>query len=135
VRALSAPIAAAAAALVAGGCGGGSPMVRPLQFTNQPYLGIACRTGGVACGRIGIAVWLSKPASSVSATLFDQTIRLTSKRGGSGTYRYRRFWTGFVDADPARAKPMRHYRLRVEATVAGVRARAEKRVLLSPGWG
>ena len=126
------------AVLVASGCAGRSGSESgssPLRFRHQPYLGVACHGGGVACGRIGIAIWLRQPAASVSATLLGTTIRLASSHDGSGDYGYQLFWTGFVHVRPAQIRTLERYPLRVQARRGSTRLDAQRAVLLSAGWG
>ena len=128
-------LATAAFASSCAGAGRSSERARPLWLGNPPYLGLACHDGGSTCGRIGIAVWLRKPATSVRATLLGKTISLASSRRGSGAYGYRLFWTGFVHTDPASVEPLRRYRLVVRVRRDGTRLQGLRSVLLSAGWG
>lgn len=110
-----------------------------LGLARDPYVGIAChRPNSTACGRVGIAVWLSRPhAKRIEATLAGAQTRLTPPRSAGG------FWVGFVRL------PQR--RLALPASWAGTPARrltltlrirypdgwhsGTIRVPLSPGWG
>src|ERR1700675_4042654 len=47
----------------------------PLVLPRQPYVGAACSTANsIACDRVGVAVWLSKPAARLTATVAGQPI-------------------------------------------------------------
>jgi len=46
-------------------------------FSQPPYVGVACRTANsIACDRVGLAVWLRRPAARVTATINGRHIRL-----------------------------------------------------------
>ena len=67
-----------------------------LGLSQPPYLGIAC--GGpnmTTCGRVGIAVWLRRPALRIDATVGGVSVRLHDDGLGS------RYWTGYVTFRPA----------------------------------
>lgn len=61
------------------GLGSGSPIREPpgtvavpgaAVFSQAPYLGVRCAVpNSIACDRVGLAVWLKRPAYSVSASL------------------------------------------------------------------
>jgi len=47
----------------------------PLVLPRQPYVGVACSTANsIACDRVGVAVWLSKPAARLTVTVAGQPI-------------------------------------------------------------
>ena len=47
----------------------------PLVLPRQPYLGVACSTANsIACDRVGVAVWLSKPAARLTVTVAGRPI-------------------------------------------------------------
>jgi hypothetical protein len=83
-----------------GGCLDRAPPKR-VDLPRQPYLGLACRKAGIACHRLGVAVWLREPASAVTAIVDGSRVALGTQ-AGSGAYRRGLFWQGFF-AD-ARAK-------------------------------
>lgn len=46
-------------------------------FSQPPYMGVACATpNGIACDRVGLAIWLWHPASFVSATIAGRALKL-----------------------------------------------------------
>jgi hypothetical protein len=141
--ALLTAVPAAAMARPAGGA--------PALLARSPYLGVACpRANSIRCDRLGLAVWLARPATAVSATIVGRPLRL--HRGwaaGHGT----RAWTGYLQpagllADgPLRITPDRGRffwqgshpkRVRVEVRVhspgGAVRVRS-RCVWLAAGWG
>jgi hypothetical protein len=69
-------------------------------FAQAPYLGVACHIpNSVACERVGLAIWLGRPAVAVTATIgahiFDLDMQGNGgvRRGGIGTE-----WAGFLKA-------------------------------------
>jgi hypothetical protein len=113
---------------------------------DQTYMGVACRTpNSIACDRVGVAVWLPRPAQSLTATVSGRTVRLQVAPGT-------RFYQGFIHpagllTGAERIRPDRglsfwesrnpatrtlrllaHYRDRPDAAIV-------LRVPLSPGWG
>ena len=113
-----------------------------LGLAQPPYLGIACRTpNGTTCGRIGVAVWLRRPARSVHAELLGKRVRLRAGGlGGKGP----KYWQGFVRVDPrvldlpahwAGVRPTRIIRLRLRIDRRSGVVRGTVRVPLRPGWG
>jgi hypothetical protein len=70
------------------GCGVTPQLV---QLTRAPYLGLACIP---PCNRVGLALWLPRPARSVNATVDGHAVRLRTGPG-TGAYRARFFWQGF----------------------------------------
>jgi hypothetical protein len=46
-------------------------------FSQDPYMGVACHVANsVACDRVGLAVWLRRPAIAVSATIAGAPLKL-----------------------------------------------------------
>ena len=46
-------------------------------FSQAPYMGVACPVANsIACDRVGLAVWLRRPAVTVSATLAGRPLAL-----------------------------------------------------------
>jgi hypothetical protein len=46
-------------------------------FNRQPYMGVACPVANsIACDRIGLAVWLRRPALTVTATIAGERLAL-----------------------------------------------------------
>jgi len=74
----------------------------PLRLARAPYVGLACRTpNSPVCGRIGIAVWLRRPALGATAVLGGVRVKLHA--GGLGG-RGPKYWEGYVQL------PRVHYR-------------------------
>jgi hypothetical protein len=110
-----------------------------LGFSQPPSVGVAClRPNVTTCGRIGIAVWLAHPARSVSATVQDQSIRLTPPGPGR---RHPAYWSGYTHVSlglPWRwfgTKPVRFVDLQLVIRYATRKATGTVRVRLRPGWG
>lgn len=59
-----------------------------------PYMGVACPTpNSIACDRIGLAVWLDKPARRVTANIAGRHLRLRAGGfGGQGPT----YWEGYL---------------------------------------
>ena len=55
-----------------------APYVTPhVAFWQDPYMGVACPVpNSIACDRVGLAVWLRRPAVSVAATVAGVIIHL-----------------------------------------------------------
>jgi hypothetical protein len=113
-----------------------------LGLFQQPMIGVACHGANVTtCGRIGIAVWLNRPAKSVDAELAGTHLRLHAGGfGGSGpTYsegyvhiaarslRLPKHWYG--------TKPVRLLTLRLTIRYPRRIASGALRLRLRPGWG
>jgi hypothetical protein len=113
-----------------------------LGLSQEPMIGVACPGPNLTtCGRIGIAVWLTRPAASVSAQLAGARVRLHAGGfGGQGPT----YWEGYVHISRERlrlpvywegAKPVRiltlHLTIRYPVRVATGTVRLQPR----PGWG
>jgi hypothetical protein len=129
----------AGALLVSGllaGCGGSH---RAARLHGSPFLGLACkRATGNGCRRLGLAVWLARPATSVTAVVDGVTVPLRTHAGGSGRYRVRLYWQGFFH-DPhaqrlADASARIPIRVRVTAPGGSVES-ATRHVRVSTGFG
>jgi hypothetical protein len=113
-----------------------------LGLSQEPMIGVACPGPNVTtCGRVGIAIWLTRPARGVTAELAGARVRLHAGGfGGQGPT----YWEGYARISQARlrlpvrwygAKPVRvlnvqlsiRYRMRV--------ASGTVRLQLRPGWG
>jgi len=115
--------------------------VRAVLAAREPMIGLACTTPNrTRCGRVGVAVWLRRPARGVRATIGGRTVVLHA--GGLGG-RGPTYWEGYVrpapgtvhvpsgwTGSPARLLPVR---LRIELGRAV--ARGTLRLPLRPGWG
>jgi hypothetical protein len=70
---------------------GAAPERASRLLSRAPYVGVSCRrANSIACDRIGVAVWLKRPAAGVSATIAGQTLRLRPPRSREG------WWEGFL---------------------------------------
>ena len=66
-------------------------------FWRQPYMGVACRIpNSAACDRVGLAVWLRRPAVAVTASVAGTTLRLRTGAHSPSQWRYRPPRTGFT---------------------------------------
>jgi hypothetical protein len=93
-----------------------------LGLAHQPYVARAChRNTSPSCTRIGIAVWLSRPATKIVARIGTQRVML---RPG------RRYWQGFVKAHPPQRVTLHLLIWRGDTVVAG-----RLSVPVRPGWG
>jgi hypothetical protein len=99
------------------------------------YLGVACHDTVAKCGRVGVAVWLPRAADHVSARLLGTDVTLTSRRGGSGRYGYRVYWTGFAHVVATQIHPGSLFRVRIAVTLHGASRIDVRSVPLSGGWG
>ena len=112
-----------------------------LGLARPPYIGVACRRvpNLTTCGRIGIGVWLKRPARGVDAALSRAHVRLHAGGfGGTGPT----YWEGYVRVrkrDLPRGwyggDPPFFLRLRINLRYPTGTARGTVRVLLHPGWG
>lgn len=155
--------ALAVAALLSPGCGGEtrSASLRPVEELElergpngrerAPYMGIACPVpNSVRCERVGLAVWLERPAERLSASIAGRRLDLKSPGefvGGRGTG-----WEGYLHpaglagsgplgvAANSRGRwlgdPPVSAIVRLDAEYPdGSRATRTLRVQLAPGWG
>jgi hypothetical protein len=80
------------------GCGGSG---HALRLPRDPYLGLRCCNPKVLrCGRVGLAVWLARPARNVTAIVDGHDVVLRTRAGGTGSYRRGLFWQD-IFADPS----------------------------------
>lgn len=62
-----------------------------LGLVRAPYVGVACPgPNSTVCGRVGIAVWLARPATEVDVAVDGRRTRLRLLNAPSG------MWIGFV---------------------------------------
>jgi hypothetical protein len=158
-RAIRALVVAAAAAGIAAPPAAApatpAPTVPPRTLlARAPSLGVSCgEPNSIACDRVGVAVWLRRPARAVTATVGGRRVALDD-RAWSGPARHglRRMFVGFLHPAGLRDGPLavvadggrdrwtgRHS---VRATVVlwvrdarGRIARTRVCVDLRPGWG
>jgi hypothetical protein len=113
-----------------------------LALAQPPLVGVACPTPNVTtCGRLGIAVWLERPARGATAELAGARVRLHA--GGLGG-RGPTYWEGYVRIDPKRlglpprwygSAPARTLVVRLAIRYPRGTARGAVRVRVRPGWG
>jgi hypothetical protein len=137
---IRATIAGVAVAAFLVGCGGSG---QTLRLPRDPYLGLRCyRPKVLWCGRVGLAVWLARPARNVTAVVDGQDVVLRTREGGTGSYRRGLFWQGiFPDSSAQRiagafgsASGSVTVRLRVVENDGSIR-NANSNVPLSEGYG
>ncbi len=81
-----------------------------LLFAHRPYMGVACpKPNSIACDRVGLAVWLRRPAAEVMATINGQRLDLD---GGRRTQRPPVYWEGYLQpagllSGPLKVRPDR----------------------------
>jgi hypothetical protein len=117
--------------------------VLSLGLSETPMIGVACprQPNITTCGRIGIAVWLKRPATAATADLAGATVRLHAGGfGGEGPA----YWEGYVRLSRQRlglpvqwygTKPVRFLRLHLVIRYPARTARGTLRLQLRPGWG
>src|SRR4051794_16823944 len=48
-----------------------------LALQRAPYLGVSCRTpNSIACDRVGLAIWLRRPVTRLTATINGRTVAM-----------------------------------------------------------
>jgi hypothetical protein len=133
------------------------PTVSPSAvFAQAPYMGVRCpRANSIACDRVGLAIWLRRPAAHVQGTIAGQPLvldwfgdehrvgRVPARRELDGYLQPAhivtrlgvhpspadRWYGGTTGTQPA---PL----VRLTITLAdGQRLITQLRVPLSPGWG
>jgi hypothetical protein len=94
------------------------------------------------CGRVGLAVWLARPARGVTAIVDRHDVVLHTRAGGTGSYRRGLYWEG-IFADPSAQRIADAYgsafcsvsvRLRVAENDGSI-GNANSTVPLSEGYG
>jgi hypothetical protein len=106
-------------------------------------IGVACprQPNITTCGRIGIAVWLKRPAIAAIADLAGAHIRLHA--GGFGGKRPT-YWEGYVRRSRQQlglpvqwygTKPVKFLRLHLVIRYTARVAKVTVRLQLRPGWG
>ena len=104
------------------------------RLARSPSLGVYCPRLN-ACGRIGVAVWVTRRARGVTVVLLGRRIGLTTSHAGSGAYGYRKYWTALVRLPKRDVKPGTHRRLRITIFGRTTTVHATRAVYLSAGWG
>lgn len=118
-------------------------------LAGPPYLGVACPVANrTSCDRVGLAVWLRKPARSVVASMGGRSFRLDDPTwSGPRRNGLRRMFAGFQKPAGLRRGPLRipttwtglppvKTRVRIRVTLASGAVRTTRvTVGLSPGWG
>ena len=119
------------------------------------YLGLACpQPNSIACDRVGLAVWLRRPARSVTATVGKRSWALDDRQwSGPRRHGLRWMFAGFVQPAGMRAPGALSVRpedgadlytgrngiaprVRLVITLAdGTRLATSFRAELAPGWG
>ena len=141
------------------GCGGGGAAPPPrhaapdVVLARAPYLGVACRVpNAFSCDRVGLAVWVRRPARSVRARVAGRAVQLDDRAwSGPNQGGPRRMFAGFLrpaglldgplritaDDGPARWIGRRPVAARVELRIAygsEETVLTALRVRLAPGW-
>jgi hypothetical protein len=111
-------------------------------LSRDPYMGVACSApNSTACGRVGLAVWLKRPAKAVDAEVNGHHLSLKLEmwatrraspfvgylRGAQANFRLPEHWEGQPPRDGL-------VRLRIDYG-RGRSVETRVRVELSPGWG
>lgn len=67
-------------------------------FSQSPYMGVACHIpNSIACDRIGLTVWLRRPALSVTATIAGRSFSLENRMwSGPARHGLRTQFAGFL---------------------------------------
>ena len=109
-----------------------------LHLPSPPSLGLACGSTIGPCDRVGVAVWLRRPARHVVVLLDGRRVVLATGRHGSGRYAPGRFWQGFLRDRRVAALAYTHGRVTVSvrATFSGGRVgTATAAATVSQGYG
>jgi hypothetical protein len=81
----------------------------------RTYMGVSChRANWIGCDRVGLAVWLKRPARMVSATIAGRPLRLDDK---AWSVRRERMYAGFLQ--PAGLRRRLHVRADADDTWGG----------------
>jgi hypothetical protein len=68
-----------------------------VAFWRAPYMGVACPIpNSIACDRVGLAVWLRRPAVAVTASIGGRTLRLWTGAESPSAWRNRPPNTGYT---------------------------------------
>ena len=67
-------------------------------FSQSPYMGVACHIpSSIACDRIGLTVWLRRPALAVTATISGRSFALENRMwSGAARHGLRTQFAGFL---------------------------------------
>jgi hypothetical protein len=129
-------LGALAVSLLLAGCGGSH---HALRLRRSPYFGLACSRVAVhRCDRVGLAVWLARPATGVTAVADGVSVRLRTHSRGTGSYRRHLFWQGFF-RDPRASRLADHSHsipIRVSVTAPdGSVSTGTRTIYVSEGYG
>jgi hypothetical protein len=74
------------------------PSVAPhALFWQAPYMGVACSVpNSIGCDRVGVAVWLRRPAVGVTAWIAGKVVRLSTGPTSPSQWSNRPLRTGFT---------------------------------------
>jgi hypothetical protein len=129
-------VGALAISCLLAGCGGSH---HALRLRREPYVGLACkRVSAHRCGRVGLAVWLARPARDVTAVADGVSVRMRTHSGGTGSYRRQLYWQGFFRDPRAQrvADGSGSIPIRVSVTAAdGSVSAVTRTVPVSTGYG
>ena len=120
-----------------------------VTLARGPYLGVSCPfANSTACDRVGLAVWLRRPARSVEATIGQRRFSLDDpKWSGPANGGLRKMFVGFLQPAGLRlgalqvplkwaGSPPVATNVRIVVTYAdGARRAVTTKVALSGGWG
>jgi hypothetical protein len=144
---------------LAGAGSQGEAAAASLRLAQQPYAGVRCPgPNSIACDRVGLAVWLVKPAVRLTATVAGKPIRMAIparvRHEPGGYYCAHSCYfegalrpAGLLQPGPLQIHPdagkyfwagrhPRALRIRLVAFYRnGTAASTTVRVLLHPGWG
>jgi hypothetical protein len=118
-------------------------------LARAPYLGVSCPfANSTACDRVGLAVWLRRPARSVEATIGGRHFNLNDpKWSGPADNGLRKMFAGFLQPAGLRRGPLQvpinwagnppvATNVRIVVTFAdGTQRAVTTKVALSAGWG
>lgn len=110
----------------------------PPLLLGAPFAGLRCSVATVRpCSRLGVAVWLRRPARTVEVRVDGRTVALAT-RPGRGRYRRWLFWQGIVHDRRAQRLADTGGRILLRVTVrtdAGRTRTTSTRVRVSEGYG
>jgi hypothetical protein len=111
-----------------------------LELPRHPYMGVACKQANtIGCDKVGLAVWLRRPAAKLEAWIGRRHIVLRRVGGRNGPPTY----YGFLHHAGLRGGPLAVHPHRPTFAIVRIRATypdrtrrsATVKVGLAPGWG